>query len=229
MNSIIKIQNLSYSIPYSKNIYQDINLDLNPGEIIGILGVNGSGKTTLIDIILGHRTNYDGVIEVIGENLKKSERKNLNQIAFISQDITLPGIFTITEYTEFLKEFYPFYDINLEHSLLKRFGLSGETKIGSLSTGQQRKVQIIAAISAKPKLLIIDEITAVLDPETRDIFFNVLIESKNNFNLSVILATNIAEDLIHTANKIFFIKDNKITIQEPNQIMKLFNLENKHE
>lgn len=224
MKSIINAKELSYSIPYSRNIYQEVTFELSEGEIFGLLGVNGSGKTTLIDIILGQRTNYTGEIKVLNEVPNHKDRLNASQVAFISQDITLPGFFKVEEYSKFMQELYSNYDLQLEAEFLKKFNLNKEIKIGSLSTGQQRKVQIITALAAKPKLLIIDEITAVLDPEARDIFFNLLIECRSKYSLSAILATNIAEDLINIADKILFIKDQKIIQSSPQNILKLFNV-----
>ncbi len=225
MKTILKATNLTYSIPYSRTIYSNVNLEIFEGEIVGVLGANGAGKTTLIDIITGNRNHYSGEVRILGEIPFEDDRQSRDQIVFISQDLTLPGNFKISEYTNFFSQLYPNYNKKIEEDLLKRFGLSSETKIGSLSTGQQRKVQIIAGLSALPKVLIVDEITAVLDPETRSHFFSALIEFQKSYQLTTILATNIAEDLIDITSKIIFINNEKIEIHPSSQILKLFNVE----
>jgi ABC-2 type transport system ATP-binding protein len=225
MKTVLKATNLTYSIPYSRTIYSNVNIEILAGEIVGVLGANGAGKTTLIDIITGNRNHYSGEIKILNEVPFEDSRQNRDQIVFISQDLTLPGTFKIGEYTNFFSQLYPLYNRDIEKDLLNRFSLSADTKIGSLSTGQQRKVQIIAGLAALPKVLIVDEITAVLDPETRSHFFDALLEFQKSHQLTTILATNIAEDLIDITSKIIFINNEKVEIHPSSDILKLFNVE----
>lgn len=226
MSAILSIKNLTYTIPYSTSILEDISLEVAPGELIGILGHNGTGKTTLLDVVLGLKKASQGSIEVLNEDPHALNRKNKNQIVFLSQDVSLKGNLTISEFLKFHSTFYPDYSKKDEAQLLEAFSLSGDQKVGSLSTGQQKKVQVVAGFSTCPKLIIIDEITAVMDPETRDIFFQELLKVKNKYGSATLLATNIAEDLIHRADKVVFIADKKAHIHESNQILHLFNLGN---
>lgn len=224
MKKLVEIEDMRYAIPYGKEIYHGVNLHINEGEIVGLLGVNGSGKTTLIDLILGLRNNYTGKIQVLDETPSEINRQRLEDIFFISQDLTLPGKFTIEEFCEFNKILYSNYNVNIEKQLMKFFELQYDTKIGSLSTGQQRKVQIVCALSAQPKLLIVDEITAVLDPETRSKFYLALKKSQEQFGVSVVIATNIAEDLVECAQRIYFIKEKQVLEHSSHEINQLFNL-----
>lgn len=222
--TILSIKNLTYSIPYADTILEGINLDIHPGEFIGVLGHNGTGKTTLLDIVLGLKKASQGSIEVLNENPHAVDRKNKNQIVFLSQDVSLKGNLTIGEFLKFHSTFYPNYSVEDEAELLQAFSLKKSQKVGALSTGQQKKVQVIAGLSTRPKLIIIDEITAVMDPETRDIFFQELLKVRNKYGAAAILATNIAEDLIDRADKVLFIADKKSTLHEPGKILHLFNL-----
>ena len=222
--TILSIKNLTYSIPYADSILEGIDLDIHTGEFIGVLGHNGTGKTTLLDIILGLKKASQGSIEVLGENPHAVDRKKKNQIVFLSQDVSLKGNLTIGEFLKFHSTFYPDYSVEDEAELLKAFSLQKDQKVGALSTGQQKKVQVIAGFSTRPKLIIIDEITAVMDPETRDIFFHELQKVRNKYGAAAILATNIAEDLIERADKVMFIADKKCTLHEPGKILHLFNI-----
>lgn len=224
MRKLISIEDLSYSIPYGETLLNSINLDIHEGELLGILGHNGSGKTTLLDVILGNKKASLGKIEVLDENPHSSERKNKQQIVYLSQDVSIKGDVTIGNFLKFHSSFYPNYSQADESHLLDVFELSKDQKIGALSTGQQKKVQIIAGFSAVPKLIIIDEITAVLDPETRDKFFKELLHVKEKYQSAILLATNLAEDLVDRADRVLFIENRQAVVHNPEDIMKLFNI-----
>ncbi len=223
MKSLISVQDLSYTIPYSDTILENISFDIAPGEFLGILGHNGMGKTTLLDILMGFKKG-DGRIEVLDEHPHAENRKNKQDIVFLSQDITLKGNLTIAEFLKFHSVFYDKYSIQEEAHLLQAFNLKLDMKIGGLSTGQQKKVQIIAGLSSSPKIIFIDEITAVLDPETREVFFNELERVRLKNSCAIILATNIAEDLINRVQRILFISNKKGTMHDPKDIGLIFNL-----
>jgi ABC-2 type transport system ATP-binding protein len=138
--------------------------------------------------------------------------------------VSIKSSLTINQFLQFHASFYKSYDKNEEEHLLNVFELDPEARIGSLSTGQQKKVQVVANLATRPKLIVIDEITAVMDPETRSIFFREIQRIRSEFNSTVILATNIAEDLIDKVDKVLFIEGKKAAIYSPDQIERLFNL-----
>ena len=224
MSKIISINNLSYAVPYGQTILKDINLDIPAGEFLGLLGHNGSGKTTLLDVIMGNKKASIGSVSVLNEDPHSSRRLNKQHIVYLSQDVSIKGDISIGDFLKFHSAFYPDYSKEDEKHLVNVFEIHKDLKVGALSTGQQKKVQIIAGLSAKPKLVIIDEITAVLDPETRDIFFKELQSVKERYASSIILATNIAEDLIDRADRILFIEHKRGMLHRPEDIMKLFNI-----
>jgi len=221
----INLEDVSYTIPYSQNVLKNINLRVSSGEFLGILGHNGSGKTTLMDILNGFRAATSGKVEILGENPHASNRRNKHQVVFLSQEVTLKSNIAIHEFLSFHSFFYPEYSLYDQKHLLEVFDLDPETKIGALSTGQQKKVQAVAGLAAKPKLILIDEITAVMDPETRAIFFNELQRVRKDYGSTILLATNIAEDLIERTDKVLFIANQTGSLHSPSAIMNLFNLE----
>lgn len=225
MTNLISVKNLTYSIPMGKDILKQLNFDLHRGEMLGVLGRNGVGKTTLIDLLLGIKPPSSGEVRVLEENPMDEERRELHSICYISQDVSLEATISVRQFLDLYAGFYPQYSKSDEARLLKYFSVGGNQQISSLSTGQQKKVQIIATISANPKILFIDEITAVLDPETRSHFFSLLLEEKQKKGLAIILATNIAEDLFNRADKILFIENGEGRIEQPENIPHLFNLQ----
>lgn len=225
MKKLIRVEGLNYTIPYGAEILKDVSFTLGRGELLGVLGRNGSGKTTLIDLLMGMRPLTSGTIEILGENPMSADRKHLNEVCFLSHEATFKNTITIGEYLKFVSLFYPTYSKEEETFLLKYFSLNAEEKIGGLSTGQKKKVQIVGVLSSRPKILIVDEITAVLDPETRNLFFNLLLDQKEKHGLSVILATNIAEDLINRADRVLFVEKGKTSLCHPSDILTLFKVE----
>jgi ABC-2 type transport system ATP-binding protein len=226
MKSLIKVERLNYSIPYGADILKNIDFELKEGELLGVLGRNGAGKTTLLDLLLGIRPSSSGVIRILDENPISLNRKNLDSICFLSQDANLKNTISVAQYLKFYASFYPLYSKDEERNLLDFFSLNPDVQIGSLSTGQQKKVQAVGALSTMPKLLLIDEMTAVMDPETRDQFFKILKYAKEENGVGIILATNIAEDLISRADKVLFIDKCYGSLKDPHDILNLFQVEN---
>lgn len=223
---MIKAKNLNYQIPYSKIILEDLNFEVNENEFVGLIGHNGSGKTTLMDLMMGFRGVTSGSLEVLGENPHSLKRQRKSEIAFLSQDVVIKGNITVGDFLKFQSILYPSYNKSDEEYYLNVFKLSTETKVATLSLGQQRKVQIVAGFSSHPKLVLIDEITAVLDPETREVFFYELERFQEKNGATIVLATNIAEDLIGRADRALFIRNQIGSFHEPEEILKLFNVEN---
>lgn len=222
MSKLISIQNLTYEIPYTGAILENINLEIGPGEFLGVLGHNGAGKTTLLDLIMGFKSTGKGEISILGEDPYKRDRQHKDKIAFLSQDITLKGDISIEKFLNFHSQFYPRYSRSEEEILLKVFELDQRKLIGSLSTGQQKKVQFVAGLASMPEIIIADEVTAVLDPIGRRALFKELVRFKDTHQCSIVLATNIAEDLIGLAERIVFLKDKALIEICPDQIMDFF-------
>ncbi len=216
------VQNLTYHIPYGRCILEDINFELEQGKFLGVLGKNGSGKTTLIELILGVRNPSAGKILVMGEDPNQESRVHAESVAYLSHDAIIKPSFTIDQFFQFQRIFYSRYSKELEAKYLDFMDLDSKLKIGSLSTGVQKKVAIIAALASRPDLLIIDEITAVLDPGARNDLYTILKEQRDDYGLSVLLATNIADDLIDIVDELIFIKKMRSRLYPASKIPELF-------
>ncbi|MBF0314015.1 MAG: ABC transporter ATP-binding protein [Oligoflexia bacterium] len=220
---MIKISDMSYSIAQkSPNILTDINLDVSKGDFIGVLGKNGAGKTTLLDLMMGFRRPCKGSISILNQDPFTSDRSVFTEISYLSQDILLKDNISIESFLSFHSHFYSNYSKKHQNMLIDLFKLDLKSKIGGLSTGEKRRAQIIAAIASMPKILIIDEITAVLDPDARMLFFNILKEINTTQSTTIILATNIVEDLKNRVNSVLFINNTKMENCEASKISVLF-------
>lgn len=219
---MISVNNLAYCYPRGHQVFSNLNFQVGEGEFWGVLGKNGAGKTTLMDLFQGIKYPTEGKISVFGEDPNSLERSEANSYVFLSQDVSLKGNATVEEVLKFHSYFYKSYSREIEKELIDYLHLKPKTLVGALSTGQQKKVQIVAGLASDTKLILIDEITAVLDPETRFRFFAKLSEFHLQRKKTILLATNIAEDLKERANKILFINEGQGSVVVPAMIDGLF-------
>ena len=106
---MIKLNQMSYSIPNAGDILKNINLSISAGDFIGLLGKNGAGKTTLIDIMMGFRSPSKGSVLILGQNPVSSDRSVFKEIAYLSQDVTLKDNISIEFFLNFHKYFFSNY------------------------------------------------------------------------------------------------------------------------
>ncbi|MGD0078801.1 MAG: ABC transporter ATP-binding protein [Sedimentisphaerales bacterium] len=214
-NNIISISNLRYSVKTGRQILDDINFAIPAGAFVAVLGENGAGKTTLLDLVMGFRVPTSGQINVMGMQPHLDHWQQRKTIAYLSEKIDMPGDWSVREFLDFNRYFYEDYSIETEKQLLEELRTDENNRIGNLSAGEIRRAQIIAALSARPKLVIIDEISAVLDIIGRRKFMRLLCEQSCNNGATVVLATNIIEDLANFATDIFLISKGKSVLFAP--------------
>ncbi len=221
---IIDFQNVSYSIPNGQPIYKNLTLKVFKNDYFGILGKNGAGKSTLIEMIMGMRKLDAGKIFVFGEDPNDSTRLQKNRIFIVTHDMLIPSHIAVKDMLKFYQYFYPKYDLETESYLLNLFEIDRNKKFGALSTGQKIKAMLIAAFSAKAELYLFDEVTAVLDPKSRRNFFKYLNKFREEHECALLLATNIAEDLHNSVQKVIFIDDHhKVKVRPIELLDELFD------
>lgn len=216
---MIDIQSLSYSYVDNKFVFNNLNAQIEQGQFWGILGRNGAGKSTFLELIIGLRKPSSGSIHF--SNDKKTKDKS---IAFLSQDIDIKTDISVDNFLKFHSAFFKDYSISIQKELLNYFEIDKKSIIASLSTGQKKLVMAIACLSSMTQILLIDEITAVLDPVARHKFFAKLEEFNIKYNLTIILATNISEDLQNRVRSILYIEDSKSEVIEPSQLSEIFSI-----
>ena len=175
----------------NKKAVKNLSFNINQNEIIGILGPNGCGKTTTIGMILGLLKPSGGKILVNGEEIEKKRVKILDQLNFISPYIELPKRLTVKQNLEVYGRLYDIKKLNEKIDYLTEELKLNEIlyKItGELSSGQKNKVSLAKSIINDPKVLLLDEPTASLDPETGDYveFFTKISKKKRNLNSSCV-------------------------------------------
>lgn len=206
----LEIKNVSKSFK-RKNVLKDINICFDNG-IYGLLGPNGAGKTTLINIMVTALLPSKGQVLYNGKDIHLASSDYLSSLGFLPQMPKFYYNYTSEEFLRYmaaLKNIRTGIDEKIEE-LLDLVNLSAErkNKIGTFSGGMKQRIGIAQALLNDPKILILDEPTAGLDPKERIRFRNLI--SKIAGNKTVILATHIVPDVEHIANKVILLKDGEI-------------------
>jgi ABC-2 type transport system ATP-binding protein len=199
-----------------KYALKDFTSELDNG-IYGLLGENGAGKTTLINIFVGITKADSGVVEIDGENVRKLGLNFLNSIGYMPQYPQFYKSFDVMEFLMYmcaLKDIPPEIGKRRAKHLLETVNLTeaSNKKIGALSGGMRQRVGIVQAMLGNPKILILDEPTAGLDPQERIRFRNLI--SKFSENRVVLLATHIVTDIEFIANKVILLKQGQLLKQD---------------
>lgn len=210
--SILKVSNLTKRFKDFLAV-DDISFDLKEGEILGLLGPNGAGKTTTIQMLLGILTPTSGSVEYFGKNLQHHREEILEQVNFSTTYTNLPWILKVSECLNFISYLY---DIKNRKQRIEEIAETFDLKnlmnknISSLSAGQNTRVNLAKSFINKPKILLLDEPTASLDPETADMVRKILLKEQKEFGISVVLTSHNMSEVEEVCNRVIFINGGKI-------------------
>ncbi|MCQ2452294.1 MAG: ABC transporter ATP-binding protein [Oscillospiraceae bacterium] len=187
-----------------------IDLTLENGRIIGLLGPNGSGKTTLIKIINDLLKPDDGSLRIQGME-PGVETKKL--VAYLPDNSFLNSWMTVKQIVTMFTEFYTDFRPELAYEMLSQLGISPDCRLKTLSKGNKEKVCLILIMSRKALLYVLDEPIAGVDPATRDYIITTII---NNYNpdASVLISTHLISDIEQVLDDVIFIQNGRITLHK---------------
>ncbi|MBP3315191.1 MAG: ABC transporter ATP-binding protein [Clostridia bacterium] len=187
-----------------------IDLSIDRGKIIGILGPNGSGKTTLIKLINGLLTPSGGSIRVNGM-APGVETKKI--VSYLPDNNFLPNWMTTQQIVELFCDFYEDFRPTLAYEMLERLGIPKNTRLKNLSKGNKEKVCLILVMSRNALLYVLDEPIAAVDPATRDYVISTIINNYNP-NASVLISTHIISDIEPILDEAIFINKGQIVLHK---------------
>ena len=209
MENSIEVINLSKSYG-NKEAVKNINFRVNENEIIGLLGPNGCGKTTTIAMILGLLKPSNGKVLVNEKNIENNRISLLHKMNFISPYIELPKKLTVMQNLIVYGKLYSVKNLNnkIEY-LANKLRLEDFLKkiTGELSSGQKNRVSLAKALINDPSVLLLDEPTASLDPETGDFIRTFLENYKKENKISVLLASHNMSEVKRLCDSILMMKD----------------------
>ena len=192
MQKLIIVENLSKNYQ-KKEAVKNISFTINENEILGLLGPNGCGKTTTIAMMLGLLKPSNGNVKIHGQDIEKNRISLLHKMNFISPYIELPKKLTVMENLIVYGNLYSVKKINekieyLCHKLRLNEFINNQT--GELSSGQKNRVSLAKALINEPSVLLLDEPTASLDPETGDFVRKFIENISKEKKMSILLASH---------------------------------------
>ena len=214
MNQIIKIENVSKFYNRKLKALDELNLNIDEGEIFALLGPNGAGKSTLINTICGILNFDSGTIKVNDLDIIKNYRQTRSLIGIVPQELNLEAFETVWNNVNYSRGLYG-KSPNHKYikSLLKELSLwdKKDSKLRELSGGMKRRVLIAKALSHEPKVLFLDEPTASVDVELRKDMWKVVKRLKQK-GVTIILTTHYIEEAEEIADRVGMINNGKIII-----------------
>ena len=210
---MLKIEGLT-KIYGDKKAVDNLTLHIHPGEVYGFIGHNGAGKTTLIKSMLNIIKIDSGDIRIFDRDIIKQEEEIKEDIGVVLDNMFFPEILTANDINSVMRDIYKNWDSDLFYRYLSDFNLPDNKKIKTLSKGMRKKLEIAVALAHHPKLLILDEPTSGLDPVIRNDILDIFLDFIQDENHSILLSTHITSDLEHIADKIIFIDNGKVVLNE---------------
>lgn len=209
MKEILKCEELTKKYGNVLALNQ-VNLTIESGKIIGLLGPNGSGKTTFIKLINGLLTATEGSILVNGEKPGPETKKI---VSYLPDNNFLPSWMNAEQIVELFCDFYEDFRPELAYEMLDKLGVPRKMRLKNLSKGNKEKVCLILVMSRNALLYVLDEPIAAVDPATRDYVIATII---NNYNpdASVLISTHIISDIEPVLDEVIFINRGELVLHK---------------
>ena len=207
-NCVVKVSNL-VKIFDKRKIIKNISFDVSENSVVGILGKNGAGKTTLLGMLMGLILPSSGKIEILGEDLNIKKNEILKKINFQSPYVDLPKKMTVEQNLYFYSRLYGIKNFkDIVNDLVDKLKMKDliNKSYGSLSAGQKTKVNLCKALINNPKLLLLDEPTASLDPETSIFIREFLLKFQKKNNSSILITSHNLDEIQSICSKIILLK-----------------------
>ena len=219
-NVILKCTNLSKTYDFD-NALNNVNLSIESGKIIGLLGPNGSGKTTFIKLLNGLLKPTEGEIFIDGKNPGVETKKI---VAYLPDKNYLDNSKTVKAILQLFSDFYDDFDLERAQNMLKDLGIDITRRFKLLSKGTKEKVQLILVMCRRAKLYLLDEPIAGVDPAARDYILNTVIKNYNR-EATVIISTHLIADVEKVLDEVIFIRKGEILLYQ--DVKSIINEHNK--
>lgn len=212
MTNSIEVQGLCKS--YGDFSLRDINLTVPGGTIMGLIGENGAGKTTTIKCILNLIRRDEGTITLLGHDNQREERAAKLEVGVVLDECFFHDSLRPRDLKRILGPVYPAWDNGLYEDYLKKFRLPEDKYIKEFSRGMKMKLSLAAALAHHPKLLILDEATAGLDPVVRDEILDEFLGFICDEDHAILISSHITSDLEKAADYITYIHQGQVVLSE---------------
>lgn len=192
----------------SKTALDHVNLELESGQIVGLLGPNGSGKTTLIKLCCRLLQPTSGEILINGQKPGKASKAS---IAFLPDRDFLPDYMRVSQLVTYYADFFRDFDRERAHQLLSSLQIDEKTPLKRLSKGNREKTQLVLTMSRQAEIYILDEPIAGVDPAARDFILRTIIANYEK-NALVLISTHLIADVEPYLDRILFLKNGQFVL-----------------
>lgn len=207
--SILQCKNLSKKYGATEAL-KSIDLELEAGRIVGLLGPNGSGKTTFIKLANGLLKPTEGELLIDGN---KPGRQTKAMVAYLPDRDFLPDYMSVSQLIKYYSDFFGDMNIDKAEEMLKSLDLDKDMKLKKMSKGTKEKVQLILTMSRDARVYFLDEPIAGVDPAARDYILRTIITNYNPDAL-VVISTHLIADVENVLDEVVFIKEGNIVLHK---------------
>lgn len=188
-----------------------VDLTIEPGRIVGLLGPNGCGKSTFLKLACGLLTPSAGEIEICGG--RPGQPATHGQVSYLPERMAVPVWMTAAQLVDFYQDFYRDFRRDVALQMLSDLHIDPALRVREMSKGTREKVQLILAMSRAALLYLLDEPIGGVDPATRDYILSTIIANYNP-EASVIVSTHLIADVEKLLDEVIFLQDGKVILHE---------------
>lgn len=207
--SLLECRNLTKCYNAGVPALNQMNLRIEKGHIVGLLGPNGSGKTTLIKLINGLLTPTEGQVLINGSEPGPYTK---SVVSYLPERTYLEAQKDVKSLVAFFAEFYADFHADRAYAMLQALGIPSDARLKTLSKGTKEKVQLILVMSRSAQLYILDEPIAGVDPAARDYILRTIL-SNYNPEASLLICTHLISDIENILDDVIFIKNGQLVVQ----------------
>jgi len=207
MSSALKAEGLTKRYG-RRTALADCSLDVPAGHVVGLVGPNGAGKSTLLNLAAGMLTPTAGTLEVLGER----PTSGMPDVGFVAQEAPVYDCLSVAEHLALGARLNPRWDAAVARERIERLGLDPAQKARRLSGGQRAQLALTLGIAKRPRLLLLDEPVAALDPLNRREFLQSLMEAVAEHELSVILSSHLVSDLERVCDYLIVLAGSRVQL-----------------
>ena len=206
--SKLEIKNLNMG--YKNKVLDDLNLELDKGQIVGLVGPNGAGKSTLLRILAGLEQTYKGEVLVDGKEL---DYKMADIISYQPDKFALSDKRAVKEVVNIYKLFFKDFDEEKFYKIFNEFKLPEKAKVKEMSKGMREKMQIALSLSRNADIYLLDEPISGVDPSARKKIIDIILNNFQEDSL-IILSTHLINQIEPLLDRVLFLSDGKISINK---------------
>lgn len=214
MSNVIECNNLTHYYG-KKMVYENLNIHVREGSILGLLGKNGAGKTTTINILNGFLQPRSGECLIYNENTQHLTPHTKARIGFLIEGHIQYSFMNIKQIEKFYSGFYPNWKSEPYWELMKKLKVVPNQKISSMSCGQRSQVALGLILAQDPDLLILDDFSMGLDPGYRRLFIDYLREYAKAENKTIFTTSHIIQDMERLIDDVLIMDYNRVLAQKP--------------